>query len=273
MWVTRRQVSLGMLIAAVGCGGATEGGGTPPTPDGGGGSGAVGGSAGVGGSGGVGGPAGGGGYAQGGSAGVPGGAAGVGAQAGASGFAGSATSCTYPDYCSCVTNAACKVVSEDCYCPCGVEPCEPNCACECGGGKYLGCAPTSIHNPGAAEGLWLIGWSGGLNHFSWVRLEAGGTLTVNDGSSLFANAPFYPCNGTGTWSMTAKPETIALYLPAGCDMAPITFTSWLGTPAWPKGCLQEASVEALPSGQTLMACRFPLEQCNATLTMCIDPLT
>ena len=193
---------------------------------------------------------------------------------GAGGSAGGlpASTCAVPDYCTCISNAACKVVVEDCYCPCGVEPCAPDCDCDCGGGKYLGCAPTTIYNPGALEGIWLIGWSGGAHHFSWLRIEADFKLTVNDGAGLFANLPFYECNGAGEWNLAAKPETVFLLLPAPCAAGPLTFTAWTGETSWPKGCLQSAIVESDTLGMSITACRFPLDQCDATMSTCIDPL-
>lgn len=195
----------------------------------------------------------------------PGGAGGGGGEAPPS-------SCAGLDYCSCASNAACAVVSEDCFCPCGVEPCEPDCECDCAGGKYLGCAPTSIANPGALEGLWLIGWSGGANHFSWVRIEPGFELTVNDGAALAGNLPHFACNGAGSWLLTAKPETLGLQLPGDCGFASLTFAKWLGTPPWPEGCLQEVLLEDNLVSTPLSACRFPPSQCDEAMTACTDPL-
>lgn len=212
------------------------------------------------------------------SGGAPSGGAGgaLGGAGGSLGGAGGSVSadCAGLDYCACKENAACQVLAEACFCPCGVEPCMPDCECACGGGKYLGCAPTSVMNPGALEGLWLVGWSGGMNHFSWVRLEPGGVATFNDGANLDVNGPLWPCSGSGSFGLAAKPETIALYLPPGCGtMAAVTFVKFLGEPSWPNGCLLEASVEmAPPAGGPLTACKFPLSTCDATLSSCQDVL-
>ncbi len=195
--------------------------------------------------------------------------------AGGAGGAGGglpATTCAGLDYCDCSANAACTVVAEPCFCPCGVEPCEPNCECPCSGGKYLGCAPVSITNPGALEGIWLIGWSGGAHHFSWVRIEPNNKLTVNDGAELSSNIPFFSCSGAGSWLLTAKLETIGLELPAPCGFWPLTFEQWKGKPVWPKGCLQEVLFEPSAMAPQLQGCRFPLSQCNADMTQCTDAL-
>jgi hypothetical protein len=198
------------------------------------------------------------------------GAGGSGGDAGAGG--GDPATCAGLDYCSCTANAACAVVAEDCFCACGVEACEPDCDCDCSGGAYLGCAPTSIWNPGALEGIWLIGWSGGAHHFSWVRIESDYALTLADGAALSSNLPYYQCNGAGTWMLTAKPETVGLQLPGDCGFSSLTFTQWTGTPEWPEGCLQQATVEDNLLGTQLMACRFPPSQCNADMSACDDPL-
>ena len=192
---------------------------------------------------------------------------------GAGGAGGGDAACVEPTYCVCVANAACTIVAEDCFCPCD-EPCEAPCDCDCGGGAFLGCAPASITNPDAIEGLWLIGWSGGAHHVSWVRVFGDQTCVVGDGASLNANIPFYPCNGPGTWIFPAKPETILFHFPEECGLGhSVTFESWAGTPGWPTGCLQLANVEdaAMP-GTPLFACRFPDDQCNADLSECTDPL-
>jgi hypothetical protein len=190
------------------------------------------------------------------------GAGGTGGDTGSGGASPADATCAGLDYCGCVANAACQVIAEDCFCPCGVEPCEP---------EYLGCAPTSILNPGALEGIWLIGWSGGANHFSWVRIEADAKITVNDGAALVANLPYYECNGPGGWMITAKPETIMLELPADCSWSSLTFSKWTGTPAYPPGCLQEVIVEDNTTASIIGAWRFPPDQCDAAMTSCTDP--
>jgi hypothetical protein len=164
------------------------------------------------------------------------------------------------------------VVTEDCFCPCGIEPCTPDCACECGGGAYLGCAPSSILNPGALEGIWLIGWSGGAHHYSWVRIEPDFTVTVNDGAALSSNIPYFACNGPGQWMFTAMPETLGLILP-DCGFHSLTFLEWTGTPSWPIGCLQAALVDHLGAPTRITACRFPASQCDAAMSTCVDPLS
>jgi hypothetical protein len=186
---------------------------------------------------------------------------------------GSASACLEVDYCSCVANAACRVVAEDCFCPCGEEPCEPDCECDCGGGDYLGCAPTSVSNPGVMEvGVWLIGWSGGANHFSWIRFEDGGALTMLDGADMPSNLPYWECNGPGDWILGAAQETVIVTMPGDCAFSPLRFEAWMGDPTYPEGALQAATVFDGPDSDfPLTAYRFPDAQCAPDLSSCTDP--
>ena len=203
----KSRLSIGVLLAVTACGGSTDHDAKPAA--GGGGA-----DAGTGASGGSGGALGGGG-GSGGALGGGGGA--VGGGGGASGGSGGGTACLGLDYCGCMSaNASCQVFSEACFCPCGIEPCEPPCACACGGGKYLGCGPKDIMQPGALEGIWLVGWSGGMNHYSWVRFNADYSADVLDGAALPINAPFWPCSGKGSWLFSAMLWNVHLTLPAGC---------------------------------------------------------
>ena len=67
-------------------------------------------------------------------------------------------------------------------------------------------------------------WSGGLNHYSWIRFNADQSVDVLDGAKLPVNAPLWPCTGKGTYGLAAKPETVFVYLPAACGSGtPLTF--------------------------------------------------
>lgn len=181
--------------------------------------------------------------------------------------------CEGRDYCACKAGPSCVVLSEACFCPCG-ERCEPaSCACVCGGGKYLGCTASSITAKGQLDGIWLVGWSGGLNHYSWVRFDADGTAHVLDGSAIGTNAPYWPCSGTGSWLFAQKPETVFLTLPAGCATPgeSLTFSSFKAPEGgFPKGAVLGATLEASAT-PSLEAWKFAGGQCNAAFTVCEDP--
>jgi hypothetical protein len=54
---------------------------------------------------------------------------------------GATLACVNLDECSCVAASDCRIISDACYCP------FPQCgsgACVCGGGKFIGCAPTNL---------------------------------------------------------------------------------------------------------------------------------
>jgi hypothetical protein len=194
-----------------------------------------------------------------------------------SGGAAPAGACVDLAYCDCAAGEACQVVAEDCFCPCGVEPCEPPCRCDCAGGAYLGCAPASILQPGALdEGVWLIGWAGGTNHYSWVRFEPGGALTMLDGAGIATNIPYWECNGPGSWVLAATPETVVVQMAGdggSCAFSPLTFGPWLGDPAWPEGARQAVTVlDGANPDVPLTAYRFPDAQCAPDLSRCADPL-
>ena len=253
---------------AVGCGGSTEAdsGGKGSRVDAGGG--ADGGSSG--GAGGSGGSA-----AASGGGGMTGGSGGAAGTGGGGVAGGSGEPCIGLDYCDCVSaNASCQVFAEDCFCPCGVEPCEPPCDCDCGGGAYLGCGPSSILEPGALEGIWLIGWSGGMNHYSWVRFNADSSADVLAGDDLAINAPYWPCTGAGSWVFGAKPNTVFLMLPAACGTGePLTFDSLGPGRPFPLGSVLSANINTPPGSPPppLEGYKFPPSQCDASMTVCQDP--
>jgi len=134
--------------------------------------------------------------------------------------------------------------------------------------------------PAVLDGVWLIGWSGGMHHFSWVRfsvpVSSNGKAHIIDGKKLWANAPYWNCSGATSWNTTAKPYTIQLHLPSGtCSGMKSTVLSFFNfkTPGgWPKGAILEADVnQSSPSGN-IKAYKFPASQCDKAMTTCKDPL-
>ena len=136
--------------------------------------------------------------------------------------------------------------------------------------------------PKALRGTWLVGWLGGLNHFTWIRFDGGGDgggdagkASFNPGKNLTANAPVWDCSGQGSWMMTAKPNTVALTFPKACNLplAVITFENMSAVPTWPKAALLTASITLLNSQGTtekLAGLKFADDACDASLTSCKD---
>ena len=128
------------------------------------------------------------------------------------------------------------------------------------------------------NGVWLIGWSGGMNHFSWVRLSGGpqwgGDAEFLAGDDLFANAPIWECSGLGSWMITAKPYTIGLQFPSSCSIgfASYTFLTMLPATGYPPGAIVQASLEDLAYPNAPMeGYKFPSDWCDPTMTTCPDP--
>jgi len=262
--------AMGVLLATAACGGSTSNDSSPAT-------GGV--DAGLGGGGGSGGSGGGSGGSVGGSGGSVGGSGGSvggsGGSVGGSGGSGGVTSCLGLGFCECKSaSATCQVFSEACFCPCGVEPCTPDCDCICAGGKYLGCGPKDVMQPGALEGIWLVGWSGGANHYSWVRFNADYSADVLDAADLPANLPLWPCSGKGNWLFSAKLYNVHLTLPAGCSgmlATDLTFESFQSPSGYAKGAILQAQVTTQPNGFALEAYKFGPSQCDAAMTSCKSP--
>jgi hypothetical protein len=133
----------------------------------------------------------------------------------------------------------------------------------------------------ALEGIWLVGWSGGMNHFSWARFRMSepnpgwGEADFLAGEDIEVNDPFWPCSGLGAWALAQKPWTVQITLPEGCgDPAPQAYTFISVTPAEgnPMGVTHYASVETgPPPGQYFEAYKFAPSQCDAAMTSCDDP--
>ena len=133
------------------------------------------------------------------------------------------------------------------------------------------------------EGIWLVGWSGGMNHYSWVRFTVtssfGGTAVILDGQSLFANVPYWSCSGATSWNLASKPDTIQLHFPSstcvpqGLKSSSYTFSNIKpATGSWPKGATHTAQVTTSLQPTSLEGHRFPKTQCDAAMTSCTDPL-
>lgn len=132
--------------------------------------------------------------------------------------------------------------------------------------------------PKALRGTWLVGWLGGLNHFTWIKFDGdgdAGKALFNPGKNLTANAPIWDCGGQGSWMMTAKPNTVALTFPKACNLplAVITFENMSAVTTWPKAALLTASITLLNSQGTtekLAGLKFADDACDASLTSCKD---
>jgi cysteine-rich repeat protein len=136
-------------------------------------------------------------------------------------------------------------------------------------------------------GTWLIGWYGGENHFSWLRIsnESGGVFgrrtQLLSNPNLPANVamPYWNCSGAGTWGITQRPATLDLNtMPGGCAREVLNFDS-----VWPVSTQGRAILQAkLSAGriadgggyeawQSLVGYKYPDDMCNADFTSCSAP--
>jgi len=144
-------------------------------------------------------------------------------------------------------------------------------------------SPSSF--PDYLSGLWIMGWSGGLEHYSWVRFSpydvtSGGRLELLDSPDSGAWDPFFPCEGTGRWYLTAMPQTIELRLPTACGQdATFVFVIKSVGPASGYGLFSKASQQATlqskssisTGGNPINAFKYPDAQCDAAMTTCMAP--
>jgi hypothetical protein len=126
------------------------------------------------------------------------------------------------------------------------------------------------------DAAWLCGWTGGLDHFSWLIFQPGstrfsGTLTVLD-----AECPtcigYWGCEATGSFFLPAVFGSIALRDLTGCPEPTegLTVTEvCLPRPGDPVGA--EATMTVVRGTATIQCVRFALSRCDAALTTCGSP--
>jgi hypothetical protein len=130
-------------------------------------------------------------------------------------------------------------------------------------------------------GTWLIGWYGGYDHFSWIRITSptndpfDGKLAVLAEPSIPTGVPYWGCNGSASWGVTQKPQTLDLRLePLGCYREIMTFDTFRPV-SWPGSAFMEASISALmmvdggyAPASDLTGLKFPDDVCDAAFTAC-----
>jgi hypothetical protein len=145
---------------------------------------------------------------------------------------------------------------------------------------------TNLSLPSELPGTWLIGWTGGLEHYSWIRCLAydvslGGRVEIlNVEGNVAVWTSYLGCEGRGTWYLTAMPNTIELRLPVGCsqdarvEVIFVSFRAGPGVGMFTKAIgVANVQVTGLsPSGgNPINAFRYPDSQCDAAMTSCQLP--
>jgi hypothetical protein len=126
-------------------------------------------------------------------------------------------------------------------------------------------------------GTWLVGWSGGSRHYSWVRLSGSPSWKAEflSGDDLPSNSPFWPCNGQGTWFPPESPWAIMLRLPSSCSSSLQTLFMFKGLPdSLPLrsgatfGMISPSAISTQPTTEWW---KYPDDQCNGTMSSCTSP--
>lgn len=139
--------------------------------------------------------------------------------------------------------------------------------------------------PAVLEGVWLIGWSGGMNHFSWLRFSKMATRTMSkkdawllEGKAITSNLPLWACSGKASYWMGAAGNTIYLdfpsksCLPNGSLTQGYVFSDFNSSGAGaPKGAILSATVKIQATLQPLSGYKYPASWCDAAMTSCKAP--
>lgn len=125
------------------------------------------------------------------------------------------------------------------------------------------------------KGVWLIGWAGGLDHFSWVRYTfltpTQGSIDVLD-SICVSCTPYFPCQGKGLFSADPAANEVLMQLPMACNNKTVTLTFSNFTPpgAFPPSATLSASITEQPA-TPLQGYQYPEAHCDAGFTTCKSP--
>jgi hypothetical protein len=129
--------------------------------------------------------------------------------------------------------------------------------------------------PANLDGIWLIGWSGGLNHYSWLRFTSMGfgfgTVEILDPMGNAAWTPYF-CSGKGTFGITQAPDTIAI-MGTCANMYILHWTDFYPPGLFPQGAILASHLNDLSSGNPMVldGWKFDANQCDANFTMCTLP--
>ena len=128
--------------------------------------------------------------------------------------------------------------------------------------------------PADLDGIWLIGWSGGLEHYSWLRFQSTGfgfgDVTILDPMGNGSWTPYF-CAGKGTFGITQQLDTIQITAACG-QMYILHWTDFYPPGPFPQGAILASHVDDLTANMmTLDGWKFDAAQCDVNFTMCTLP--
>jgi len=132
------------------------------------------------------------------------------------------------------------------------------------------------------QGVWFVGWSGGLDHYSWVKFSpsspgaTNGTWAVID-STCLPCTPYFQCEGNnGLFSATSATRTLVMQYPLACsDSGAPGSETWtvqriLAPAGGPPGAELQLILDV--SGRAgIAAYRYSASHCDAGFTSCPGP--
>ena len=143
------------------------------------------------------------------------------------------------------------------------------------GGVITACSEPTSAVAVLHQGWWLCGWSGGLDHYSWMYFGPGdlsGTVTILD-ATCPACTSYFSCTGTdGRFDATASMRAVAVTMPSSCGAT--GHTIWEVTEICPPQGFPPGSSAyvTLTGGSDSLRCdRYPLDHCDASLSSCAIP--
>jgi hypothetical protein len=127
----------------------------------------------------------------------------------------------------------------------------------------------------------LAGWSGGLDHYSWMKFtqsapgQPNGQWAALDLACASCTG-YFPCEGNdGLFiSSSAPAPTLTLQYPQACSGATSetwTIQGFVSPVSFPPGALLQMNVQVGSGGQMIQAFQYPSSQCNAGFTSCTSP--
>jgi hypothetical protein len=134
------------------------------------------------------------------------------------------------------------------------------------------------------DGPWLLGWSGGLDHFSWVRFSFTPMSSTEGQIDLLdpvcaSCTPYFSCQGPGSFKINTVTNEVDMKLPMGCDelgapqIVTLAFAGLAPAMGYPPKAILTASVSVVsqPMAQQLEGYQYPPEHCDPGFGSCADP--